>query len=443
MPTFASSDGFSPNAGLLEVAIAKQALTQLNLSAMYPKIGIRDYQAGAFERGDSVKIRRPKRRTAVDLDPRNQAFTFNEAAFFSGNLVLERLWTDGFLTYSYDSAQSISLYIAETASQIADAIATPNDTYMYNKFRSWSLPASGAVPLGDHPPVAISACVDSNGALSSFNNEGLRGATVFLDKENVPQDNRYCILSSTAKGAFLGDAIVVNGYAAASIGSGRLIERGLQIGEFVERYGFRVGGCNSVTGQAGVADLSSEAGSQGTLPIASVAANTDFTYADLSSNSAVGAVNLTLTLGAGNNLVPGVAVGQIARIGTSSKATAFGVILRVAGDVITLVPYAPNGTKISAGEILAGTDVFSIPTIPSVNTVNHVEGLAMATRQIQEPTNGSGAIAASIVDPVSGLSIQVFTGNYDLGRVRQLNAAYMLTGAKVTDFRKTGLILSL
>lgn len=449
MPLFANnSDGFSPNSSLLEVAIAKQALTQLNLIATYPRVGIKDYQAGAFERGDSVKIRRPMRRTAIDLNPRNPSnaagYPFEEAKFFSGNLVLERLWTDGFMTYSYDSSQSIGLYVSETASQIADAIATPNDSYMYNKFRTWAIPSSGAVSLGDHPPIAISACVNSSGQISNFDNNGLRGATVFLDKENVPQDNRFCILSSTAKGAFLGDSVVVNGFAAASIGSGRLIERGLQIGEFVERYGFRVGGSNSVGSQTSVANLSTNSTAQADLAIASIADNTEFTYADFSTTTNIGAVNLTLT-NASETLSTGVSVGKIARIGTASKATAFGVILRVnsAGNVVTLVPYAPDGTKLHPSQISTATDKFSIPAIPSVNTVNHIEGLAMATRKIQEPSPGSGAVAASVVDPSSGLGIQVFTGNYNLGLVRELNAAYMLTGSKITDFRKCGLILSL
>ncbi|NWF61781.1 MAG: hypothetical protein HXY43_21610 [Fischerella sp.] len=431
---------FSPNTALLETAIAQRALTQLNLAAMYPRVAVRDFEPGAFERGDEVKIRRPKRRTAIDLNPRVAPYTFTEAQFFAGNVRLERLWTDGFLTYGYDSTQTMERYIAETAEQIADAIVTPNDSYMYSQFRTWNIAATGNVDLGDHPPIAISACVDSNGQLTNFDNEGLRGATVFLDMENVPSSNRYCIISSTAKGAFLGDSVVVTGFAAASIGSGQLIQRGLQLGDFVERYGFMVGGSNAVGNQAGIADLDTAAGTQATLPIASVAANTVFRYADQGTVTSVGAVDFTLTVG---TALQGVAVGQIARIGTATKATAFGVILRITGNVITLVPYAPDGTKLTAARITPGTDLFSIPTIPSVNTVNHMEGLAMATRRIAEPRRGSGAVAASITDPNTNLSIQVFTGQYDLGTVSEKNAAYMLTGSKITDFRKCGLILSL
>ncbi|MBO3459957.1 hypothetical protein G7B40_040230 [Aetokthonos hydrillicola Thurmond2011] len=434
------SPPFSSNSALIETAIAQRALTQLNLAAMYPRVAVRDFEPGAFERGDDVKIRRPKRRTATDLNPRVAPYIFTEAQFFAGSVKLERLWTDGFLSYGYDSNQTMERYLAETSDQIADAIVTPNDSYMYSQFRTWNIAPTGNVSLGDHPPIAISACVDSSGNLTNFNNEGLRGANVFLDKENVPSTNRYAIISSTAKGAFLGDSVVVTGFAATSIGGGQLLQRGLQLGDFTERYGFMVGGSNTVGNQTGVTDLDTVTGTQGTLPIASVAANTAFLYADNATTTYVGAVDFTLTVG---TALQNVGVGQIARIGTNTKATAFGVILRVSGNVITLVPYAPNGTKLGYGDITPGTDVFSIPTIPSVSTVNHTEGLAMATRRIAEPRRGSGAVAASITDPVTQLSIQVFTGQYDLGTVSERNAAYMLTGSKITDFRKCGLILSL
>jgi hypothetical protein len=107
------------------------------------------------------------------------------------------------------------------------------------------------------------------------------------------------------------------------------------------------------------------------------------------------------------------------------------------------VPFAPNGTKLTATDIVAGTDLFSIPSIPSINTVNHREGILMATRRIAEPTPGSGAVGASVTDSDTNLTIQVFRGNYDTGTVSEKNAYYMLTGSKISDFRKCALILSL
>jgi hypothetical protein len=143
-----------------------------------------------------------------------------------------------------------------------------------------------------------------------------------------------------------------------------------------------------------------------------------------------------------------VAVGQIIRIGTSGVAKAFGVILRLdkttaTAPVVTVVPFSPNGAKLLAAQIIPGTDLFSVPSIPSINTVNHREGLLMATRRIAEPSPGSGAVAASITDPDTNLTIQVFRGNYDTGTVSEKNAYYMLTGSKISDFRKCALILSL
>jgi len=432
---------FSPNDALLEKRIADSALTQLRLRAMYPRVAMTDYEDRAFNFGDVVTFRRAKRRRAQELDPRTGTLSFAEAEFASGELKLEKLFGDPIISYGHDSRQTMEKYMIETGEMIADAIATPNDEYMYSNFRTWNIASSGVVKLAAHPPIAISACVDfATGQLAKFNSNGLTGADTFLSQENVPGSNRFCVMSSSAKGAFLGDAVVVTGFAAASIGSGQLIQRGLQVGEFVERYGFMAAGSNVVGGQSAVADLDTAASAQATLPIGSIAANTDFQYADHTTLTYLGAVNFTLTVG---TALQNVAVGQIARIGTSSRATAFGVVLRVASNVVTLVPYSPEGIKLLPGDITPGTDVFSIPRIPSINTVNHREALAMATRMVRQPSPGSGAVAATVTDPDTNLTIQVFTGNFDVGNLTEKRAAYMLTGSKVTDFRKCGFILSL
>jgi hypothetical protein len=434
---------FTPNDSLLVTRIAQAALTQLNLVAMYPKVCVTDYEAGAFTKGNDVKIRRPRRRRAIDLNPRSAAGTFTEATYFSSTVTLDRLWFDGWLTYAYDATDAINLYIKETASQMADAIATPNDEYMNSLFTTWTA-TTGNVALGANAPIGVSACVDSSGNLANFNSSGLIGAGVILDRENVPETDRYALISPVAAGAFLQDAIAVTGFAGTSIGGGLVLQNGFQ--SFLPRFGFMIGQSNVISSQAGVTDLDTTAGIQSTLPIASVAATSVFTYADLSTTTSVGAINLTLT--AGTALSSSVAVGQIARIGTASKATAFGVILRIStttatAPVITLVPFAPNGTKLTASDITAGTDVFSIPAIPSINTVNHKEGLLMATRRIAEPSPGSGAVAASLTDPETNLTIQVIRGNFDTGTISEKNAYYMLTGSRISDFRKCALVLSL
>lgn len=435
---------FTANDALLETRIAQSALTQLNLMAMYPRVCVTNYEPGAFEVGNDVKIRRPKRRRATELNPRSAAGTFNEAAFFSGTVTLEKLWFDGWQTYGIDPRQTIETYLAETGSQMADAIATPNDEYMNSLFTTWSA-TTGAVALGANAPIGLAACVDSaTGQLTNFNSSGLTGAGVVLDKENVPKADRYALISPVAGGAFLSDSIAVTGFAAAGIGGGQLIQEGMR--NFVPRFGFAVGTSNVIASQNAIADLDTSSGTQPSLAIASAAASTSFTYADNATTTYVGAVNLTLTCATA--LSTSVAVGQIARLGASGNAKAFGVILRLdkttpTAPVVTLVPFAPNGTKLTAADIVPGTDLFSIPSIPSINTVNHREGILMATRRIAEPSPGSGAVAASITDTNTNLTIQVFRGNYDTGTVSEKNAYYMLTGSKISDFRKCALILSL
>lgn len=450
----------TPNTALLETAIATRALTQLNHVAIYPRVGVIGYENGAFERGDVVKIRRPKRYQAVDLDPRTSGYNFREAEYFSGEVKLERLWTRGFLLYGHDAAQTMAYYLAETSSQLADAIATPNDAYIYTKFRDWSgvasLLASGTYALGDTPPFALSFCIDNSGNLTTFNNEALRGASVFLDRHNAGND-RYAVISSGAKGAFLGDSIAIEGskMEASQDPTSNLVVRGIRQGDFVQRYGFAVAGSNTVGGQTGTLDLDTGTGTQATLPIASVAVNTQLSYADLDSTSfgtaaLLGALDITLTVGTA--LTAGVAVGKIARIAKSSSPgkndTYYGVILRVnntslTAPIITMVPFMWNGDKVTQNGIIPGTHVFSVPDIPSVNTVNTTEGILTATRFIREPRLGSGALAVSIRDANTNMVMQVFTGNYDLATVSEKNAAYNLTGSKISDCRKVGLMLSL
>jgi len=437
-PQFTSSDA------LLETRIAVSALTQLNLMAMYPRICITNYEPGAFEVGNEVKIRRPRRRRATDLNPRAGAGSFTEAGFFSGTVTLDRLWFDGWVTYGVDSRQTIERYVAETGSQMADAIATPNDEYMNSLFTTWTA-TTGTVRLGANAPIGLSACVDSaTGQLTNFNSSGLTAAGVVLDKENVPKADRYALISPVAGGAFLSDSIAITGFAASTIGGGQVIQEGMR--NFIPRFGFSVGTSNVISSQNAITDLDTVAGTQGTLPINTVASSTTFNYDDNTTTTSVGAINLTLTCTTA--LSTSVAVGQIARIGTSNSVKAFGVILRIntttaTAPVVTLVPFAPNGTKLTATDIVAGTDLFSIPSIPSINTVNHREGLLMATRRIAEPTPGSGAVGASVTDPDTNLTIQVFRGNYDTGTVSEKNAYYMLTGSRISDFRKCALILSL
>lgn len=436
--------------GLLEKLVATRALTQLNRINVYPRTAIVGYEPGAFERGNEVPVRRPKRRLASDFDPRaGSDLAMTEGGFFFGNVKLEKLWADAYPIYGHDPMQSIQRYVVETASQIADAIATPNDGYMYDCFRTWSA-TTGNIALGDHPPIAIVANEDSSGNLIDFDNAALRNVGKVFDKQNVPDTDRFCVISSDAKSAFLGDAVVVTGFAAAMMqtqSGSALLQDGLPQGEFVRRYNFNVGGSNTVKGQDAVTDLSTASNAQATINISAVAANNNWTYADEAVATPVGAVDVTLGLGTGNALTPGVAVGKIARLGaTNARAIAYGVILRIAATdpenpVITLVPYSPDGNVVLPSGIATNTP-FGIPRIGSVNTAHHREALLMANRMIAEPRPGSGATAISLVDPQSLLPIQIIQGTYELRRLRESVGSFMLTGSKISDLRKAALILT-
>jgi hypothetical protein len=433
---------------LVSKALASQALLQMTKRAVFPRVGVGSYEQGNFQRDDRVKVRRPKRRRAANINPRSSPLVLAEGEFFSADVVLERLWASGFPVYGSDPTQSLELYINETASMMADSIATPNDEYLYGKFRTWSA-TTGAVALGANSPVAICAALDGSNALKDFDAATLRSAATILDGFEVPDEDRFAVLSTNAKGSFLGDSVLVDGFAAGlSLNSGNLIRTGMPNATFTERYGFQTAGSTSVTGQAAVNALTAAVGGTAvTAAVASaaaavVSADPMFTYADLPTASAnAGAVSITLTA-TDTTLNAGVAVGQIARVGNF-----FGVILRIdtttaIAPVITLIPYDKQGRQQPVAAITAGL-LFSVPSIPSINVANHREALLIANRAIREPSGGSGAIATTLRDPQTNQLIQVFFGQYDLTTVSEGRAYYQLTGALLSDTRKACLMLSL
>jgi hypothetical protein len=343
------------------------------------------------------------------------------------------------------------MYIRETGGQMADSIATPNDEYLYDKFRTWSA-TTGVQSLGAHAPIMITAALDASNNLKDFDAVTLRSAATALDGKNVPDEDRFAVLSTTAKGAFLGDSVLVDSFASAiSINSGNLIRTGIPNATFIERYGFQTAGSNSVDGQVAQNVLTGAVSGDTATPVAASVAlseaalvSTDpmFKYADLpSASNNVGAVSITLTA-TGTTLNSGVAVGMIARVGNF-----FGVILRIdtstpTAPVITLVPYDKQGRQQPAAAITTAMDL-SIPAIPSINVALHREALLIANRAIREPSGGSGAVAATMVNNQTNEIIQVFFGNYDLTTVSEGRAYYKLTGALMSDVRKAVLMLSL
>jgi len=439
-----------PSIAVRQKGLAARALTQLYLRSVYIKAAILNYEPQEFELDNTVQIRRPQIRVAVDFDPRVAALPLTEPGYFAGDVTLEKLFGDAFPIYSSDPNKSVELYVEETGNSIAYAISRPNEEYMYSCFRAWAA-TTGTVRVGDHSPVGIVASVNSTGGFAKFQAETLLNAKTLHKSNDVPDDRIFAILSTAAGGAFLGDATNVNNFVSASIpgndGGGGLLRNGMRNGEFVDRYGIMVSDSNAVLGQSAVPDLDTVAGTQATLAIASVATDTAFVQADRSGDVPIGAVRLTLTCTTALDV--GVSVGLIARIGVSGAAAkAFGVILRVdtttpTAPIITLAPYAPDGSKLVAGQIIAGTDLFSIPLIPSVSTSNHQEGLISANRPLIQPSEGSGVNQILMNDRDTGLGIQIYQGGFDIPRLRETRGAFYLTGSKISDYRKACLLLSL
>lgn len=433
---------------LLQQSIAAKALTTLNQLSIFPLIATTDYETGEFQRGEQVTIRVARPKLAQDFDPRAGAFTYSEGTYASDVITLEKLWTEGFPIYSHDAPAAVVKYIAETGDQVAKGIAVPNDAYMYGKYRT--VPAtSGAVQYFAGAPLQIAANVDATGNFTVFDNQIVLNAGQIFDTANVPPADRYIVMSSVAKRSFLGDAVRVTGFAAATQGSGQLIMDGLANNVFAPVYGFSAGASNTVTGQAAVTDMDTASSAQSELPVASVAQDTTkFFDSAKGATTPLGAIDLTLTAGTALYVgAGGVAVGQIAQIRTTANVPkAHMVILRITNagttaPIITGVPYSPAGILLTAADFVAG-DKLRIPAIGSVNVASHKEGLLLANRPIQLPAANSGAVGAIQVDPITNIAIAVIKGIYDNKTLSQIVSYHSLLGAKFSDHRKGALLLT-
>ena len=437
---------FSPSAVVPQL-VAQQALYQLNRKVVFTKAAMGDYEPVGFQRGDAVTVRRAKIVTAQDYDPRSGSpATKAEPGYASSSLTLERLFTAGFPVYGQDSRDSIERYVPEYSRQIAQSIAKEADNYLYNKFRTYSIASTGNISYGFNPPVGIVAAV-SGQSLAAFDKSVLTAADYVLSGNDVPaDDNRFAIISNRAKSDFLNSATLVEGFTAAQGGATEQFIGGLPNGMFVNRYGFNISGSNAVTGQTGVTDLDTAVSTQGTLAIASVAANTAFTLADYYTSTSLGALDITLTCSTG--LSTSVVVGQICRIAPSSTSiTGWGVILRIdrttaTAPVVTAAVFSSAGVQLTASQITAGTDLFSVPTIGSISVAYHKEALLYACRDIVAPSPGAGAVMAKQMDEDSNLSLSILNGSYQVDYLSESSRAVLLMGALLSDHRKACLILS-
>lgn len=425
---------FAP-AAVVPQLVAASALTQLNRLSVFPRAAQGNYEPTAFQKGDSVTVRRARIVKSQDYDPRSGTPANSyEPGYMSDTLTLERLWTAGFPVFGHDNRDSATKYVSEYGEQIAQAIIVDNDDYFYNKFRTVTVPSVGAVAYGAQPPVGIVAA-QNKGQIAEFNKQLLINSATVLNRNNTPINNRYAIFSSAAGGGFLGDSVLVEGFNATSVGAGQILQSGMAPGIFVPRYGFQCSSSNAVGSQVGQPNI----GAGPTLGITTVATNALFTIPDFYNTTLLGALDFTLASAPQN-----VAVGQIAKIAPDTgDIVAFGLVLRVSGSVVTLVPFSPQGTQLFPEQINPATHKFSIPTIPSISVAYHRESLIFATRNLALPSDGSGATAMTMADESTGLVVQVFRGGYRVDEFRESQRYAMLIGALLTDQRKACLMLSL
>jgi hypothetical protein len=438
------------SSGLLEKPIAAKALVTLNREAIFPQTVTTNFSADKFQtQGDQVTTRIAIKRPAQDIDPRLGAAVAREGQYYDATVTMEKLWCDLLPIYGHDPSQSIERYVAETGEQAGIGIATSNDDYMYGAFRNWQA-TTGVVVLGKNSPVAIVANCDATGNFVAFDNSLVRAAGTALDLQNVPDrdNNRFLTMGSVAKGDFSGDTTRITGFAAGLQGSGQYILNGIPQSTYFPAYGFNVGASNVITNQNGLTLITGGTGTQADqLPLGTIAANTDFKDGQEFGQPAIGAISFTLTAGANNTLSPNAAIGQIAQIRNSAGVPkAHFVILRIINPLTTTptvvgIPYTLKGQKMTVGAFV-NTDLLRIPFVPAVNVAHHRAGIIMVNRLIQEPSPGSGAVAGRIVDPRSGLVVQIMRGGYDLKTVSELLGYYMLTTTQFINFKMGVLALS-
>jgi hypothetical protein len=434
---------------LVQKYLSGGATTQLYRNTKFVQTGVSELQnddlGKYFQKGQSVSIRRVRLSgDAEDFDPRGGVNAAqSEPNYEIHTLTLDKLWTKGFPTYSSDA--NVGTYIRDFATSTGSTIGKSlDDDFYLTGFRNWSkLPASGSVRLSNVPALQCVFAENGSGVLGQFSDDHLLAANKVLFQNDVPSNDRYAMLSPSAGMAFRKDITLVSGFAGAMAGQvpGSSIVAG--VGDlYVPRRDFMVGESNAVMGQSFVADLGD---GDPTDTISAVVADTTlFLDGDQMGDVPIGAVRLTLGVTAALN--SGIAVGKIARLGPDAgSAKDYGVILRVdtSNKYVWLVPYSATGDKLTAAQISTTTDKFGIPAIGSVNPAYHREHLVYASRLLQPPSLGSGAVAiTSRVPNLPELLMQIFMGSYNVDQFRESIRSSILIGCMPSDHRKAVLMLS-
>ena len=425
--------------------LAALTLTQLYREGSYSRSAATSLDsdpARGFDIGEGVTIRRPKiRGAAQDLNPRSAAATPVEQEYVEVNLRLDHCWADAFPDYVIDARSEQVMLDATMAA--ATNIGISFEAMFYAEcFRDYSgVPASGAVQYANGAPLQIVFAESASGVLGSFAPDHLARASAVLNFANVPATDRFAFASAFSAGDWAVAQPTAEGQSGAMAMGGQLLMSGMSQGMFVPRSGFSFGVSNSITGQVGIADLGDGPSIE---PVAAFTQDTTvFFDGDVASGTTpLGAVQVTIDMTADPT---SVAVGQIARLGPDAgPAKAYGVILRVdAGDkYVWLVPYNAKGQKLTAAQLVVGTDNFSVPSIPYLNTAHHREFLIFGSRPFKQPAPGSGGVVASQALPQYGVVVNATVGAYNALGLKQDRLIGVLTGCRSSDHRKAAFMLS-
>lgn len=425
----------------VQLTLVARSLLQLYRSSFFLKAAVTEYNAqGMFEHGEQISITRPKDSgEAEEYDPRNiggNPAVSQEPGYVKVSLSLDKLYTRGFPVYATDA--NSARYTEDYGSSTGAALRKSADNYMYETgFRVYDVAATGTVQYSKNAPIQIVWFENPVGELLKANRQHLVRADAVLKKADVPAENRYAALSPTSVGDLFANSPTDEGESGALAGGAGLLSKGLPQGSYIDRHGFMVGNSNAIQTQFEVDEVE---GTNPTVAIATVDNDVTFFFAeDLATITPLGCVRITV----GAALTTNIAVGQIARIGAiGSEATAYGVILRIDGQDVYLVPYSSRGIKLVAQQLTPGTDVLSVPEIANINVAYHNEHLAYASRLLRPPSNGSGATMTPVSDSDTGITMQMIKGSYQVDAFKESCRMALLIGAVATDSRKAVLIIA-
>ena len=417
--------------------LANRILMQLYRRAIFPRAAATDYDGNpGFQKLQTISISRPRIVEAQDFDPRGGVdATSEEPGYVIVNLTLERLFTQGFPIFVHDAPMNIARYRRDYLESLEGSLRRAFDDYLYSRcFRDYSaIPDTGVARVGATSPIQIvtTAYTPGTDTFAEYDATAQIRTNTRLSENDVPVTDRFMILSHRAYAGFLGDQLMVGGFAASTAPrtpGGDIIERPGD--RFIERFDFLTNRSSAIQSQLGL---------PGTTFDTNVWDTTTFLLDDTFTDTPLEVLQMTASTPGPN--FGNFTKGSIVRFTLNSREV-FGVVLRVeGGDTIYIKPYYSDGTALPLNTPVVSAAA-TLPSIPSVNVGYHREHLIYATRLKASPSPGSGATVANARSPYMPVVLQIFSGSYNVDRFRESNRLSLLCGAVPTDWRKSVLVLS-